>query len=600
MTLGRGSQISTGEKSKLQVSVGQKGGLVRAGSKTEAFLSENEKTLSLKQGIALMSSGKAGLGRESMTVETPETRNVVKGTMLISYIPQSHIKITCIEGNVRVRLKSAFAEFILLNAGQMVIINPADKKLPEPIEIDLAQLTSTSALIGGDLPELPSFTNVENAAALQSQAVEEGQLAETNLILDGLSVENDRGIQVLRELETAPEVQIPVTPPPPPGPSPTPAQPGPVEPDPRDETFIINQTTQFDLVRSTITTPGLDTVQGESFEGTVSYGFPAGTGFETLVPEGLQIVGSVNIPADVENLSLSYVVFGGMQIGDGGTPTLVNIQAERFDTVPDRLRIRQATVEVDGEFSATIDGLSDSGPAGDIPPHLIVSDSSIRAEDIIFTTTDASPSLDSGAEPGLIDIEKSMLEATAGNVYLNATDPASSIVIRNSSQIKALGDFSTILIELNHGGQITVENSSLQAASGILIDGSGDNLAPGIVNLTNVTASADIIRARGFSTGGDALIISGGTYDAGSMLRFYAEGGGNLRFTGDVNVNSNDIVFAGMNVNVDPGSSVRMSTSGRVFAGDGTEGNGHNYNRGNLGRISPSPTQAPYSSRPGF
>src|SRR5687767_14239461 len=75
-----GSSIATGSKEKTQIPLGGSGSIMRAGSKTEAVL-QNETDLALRQGVMLASSGKRTLGREPVSVETPETKSTVKGTM---------------------------------------------------------------------------------------------------------------------------------------------------------------------------------------------------------------------------------------------------------------------------------------------------------------------------------------------------------------------------------------------------------------------------------------------------------------------------------------------------------------------------------------
>jgi hypothetical protein len=120
-----------------------------------------------------------------------------------------------------------------------------------------------------------------------------------------------------------------------------------------------------------------------------------------------------------------------------------------------------------------------------------------------------------------------------------------------------------------------------------------------LVNLRNVIANADVIRARAFSSAGaDALVIEGGSYNAAGLLRFYAEGASTLRFRGNVSLNAANADFAGQRVTVDQGGNVNFSNSNtlvRVFADD------HDYNiptRGNINH--PEISRETFSSRPPF
>ena len=204
--------IATGAESRLQLALGDSGSLVRAGSQTEAVL-RNEKDLALSRGILLTASGKGAIGRESINVETPETRQAVKGTMLIAYQPETYIKITCIEGRVQVRLKAVLGEIAALRAGQMLIINPVDKRLPEPVEVELETLIETCALLGSGFPPLPEWVRLDRAIAQQESAAGRGDLTVTDLIMLGAgpTLGIDRAIEGLRAelLPPEPEAQPP-------------------------------------------------------------------------------------------------------------------------------------------------------------------------------------------------------------------------------------------------------------------------------------------------------------------------------------------------------------------------------------------------------
>ncbi|MCB1094218.1 MAG: hypothetical protein KDN22_01445 [Verrucomicrobiae bacterium] len=200
--LNSSNTISTGDQSYVQFS--SENALFRAGSKTDLFLRENRNDLDLKQGIMLVSTDKSkGLGSTSATVHTEEARSRVKGTMQVSYRPQEFLKIVCIEGTVTVKLKATFGESVTITSGQMLIINPSDKRLPEPVEIDVRRLIDTAVLFSAMFPAIPWQGRIDLVVARQESLVARGAVEPTNLVItgDGLQVseEIERGIERQRD-----------------------------------------------------------------------------------------------------------------------------------------------------------------------------------------------------------------------------------------------------------------------------------------------------------------------------------------------------------------------------------------------------------------
>lgn len=210
-TLTDSSSVSTGDDSYAQFS--SDNAMFRAGSKTDVFLRENRNDLDLKQGIMLVSTEKNGrFSSGSATVHTPEVRSRVKGTMQVSYRPQEYVKIVCIEGTVTVKLKATFGESVTLPQGQMLIINPSEKRLPEPVEIDLQRLITTAVLLSERFPDFSWSGRIGRVASVQAELILSGAVAPTQLVLigDGLQVTEDfeRAVERQRdevEVEPAPD-----------------------------------------------------------------------------------------------------------------------------------------------------------------------------------------------------------------------------------------------------------------------------------------------------------------------------------------------------------------------------------------------------------
>ncbi len=68
--------------------------------------------------------------------------------------------------------------------GQMLIVNPKGKGLPEPVDVDLDRLMKTSLLITGFGP-LPSLDLIAQAILAQTKMKNDGGLIETNLVIFG-------------------------------------------------------------------------------------------------------------------------------------------------------------------------------------------------------------------------------------------------------------------------------------------------------------------------------------------------------------------------------------------------------------------------------
>ncbi len=595
-TVPGGASIDTGAKSKLQLSL-EGGGIVRAGSGTSAELAGNESSVSLKKGLILASTGSAALGRQSLKVETPEASASVKGTMQVAYQPKTYMKVTCLEGSVSIKLRAVMGEFVALKAGQMVIINPADKGLPEPVDVDLNELAQTSALLAGEFPPLSTSGRINTAIARQIDRVAGGELATTNLLLRGSSSELtvDRGIEGQR-VEDAPE--------PPPIAE--------IIRKKREEEkrpggiggYIIDETTVFDA--NTLTTPGLPTVvgSGDGYSSGTIYRFPNAVGRPSLL-----IRNTVDIPATPGSSSDTYSAVGLMQIGDGN-PASVTFLSDFVSLYASEIRINHAGISAG---SLSLDALpaeaDHSGAHGPIAIHQsdILADGFFSAYGGVIAIGDSVIHANNVGLNGenIIDINNSVVETDAGggNISLhsmNADGSKLGIVVQNSSQLKALSSLGSLNL-MTDGSSILVANSNLSAGGTISIDTMGSAaVGDSLINLTNVTANASVIQARAFnSLDRDALFINGGSYTASNLIKFYAEGASKLRFAGNVNLNSPNITLAGKTVQVDSGGVVNGNGIVNVYSDQ------HNYNSSGFtapgfGTINGSVLRQSHSSRPTY
>ena len=109
--------------------------------------------------------------------------------MQVEYRPGEYIMMVCIEGKVTVKLKSVFSEFVSITQGQMLIINPTEKNLPNPVEVDLSRLAETSSLLSNSFASpLAASALIDRALNSQQAAITGGDVVDTGLILDGNSL----------------------------------------------------------------------------------------------------------------------------------------------------------------------------------------------------------------------------------------------------------------------------------------------------------------------------------------------------------------------------------------------------------------------------
>jgi hypothetical protein len=511
--------------------------------------------------------------------------------MAVAYQPETYMKVTCIEGKVTVRLKSLAGEFIQLVAGQMVIINPTEKRLPEVVEFDLDEFSRTSSLLGGEFPSLGSADSINNAISRQAREIGDRSITATPLLLEGAGpevlIDGQTGIEGQRPVELEPvppppEPPPPDRPPPDSGPSnggghvPPPTPTGPLD-------FIIDATTIYDPSLATISTPGVGTIQGTLTSASTTYTFPNNDSVNSpeLLINSPGAIPPASSPQDIYSVQGLARIQGSVQ---NGSPLLISA-ASGVDIVGADI------------FDSSSSGVSLSIGSG---AGINLSGSTIRQIGGVSLNAQGAVST------GPIDVSNSIVESQAADVNIissssNGASPA--ITVRNSSELLALAAAAGAPVGsvrlLTQGGRIVVDGSNVEAGNEILID-TQNPAVPSLVELRNATMSADVIRARGFNNGlNDALLIDGGTYNASRLIKFYAEGASTLRFRGNVTLNSIGVDIAGQRVSVDLGGVVNApsTSSFRVFSDD------HDYNRTGRGTITTATGQViqlPFDSRPPF
>ena len=137
---------------------------------------------------------------------------------------------------------------------------------------------------------------------------------------------------------------------------------------------------------------------------------------------------------------------------------------------------------------------------------------------------------------------------------------------------------------------MNVSASALRASGQLLID--TDSTA----SIQASTLAANVIKARAFSAGGNALVIDGSTLNANTLIQLYAEGASTLQFRNQVNLNTPHAVLAGKTVEVQAGGAVNVKGKASVFTDDAR------FNLPGYGTLNAGggTTTQPHAARPKF
>src|SRR5205809_378199 len=105
-------------------------------------------------------------------------------TIMMEYSPGQYLKVLVLEGSLRLSRNGSFGDSVVLHPGKMVIMRPDAKKIPDPIDVDLAEIVKTSTLVnfpGSDI--LPSMSLIQAAINDQARELTKGNLVPTNLVM---------------------------------------------------------------------------------------------------------------------------------------------------------------------------------------------------------------------------------------------------------------------------------------------------------------------------------------------------------------------------------------------------------------------------------
>ena len=173
--------LQTGARSRSEL-LFQDNTLTRIGAETFFSFKTGTRDMTLEKGSMLLQVPK-GLG--GATIHTAAVTAAITGTtIMMEYSPGQYLKVLVLEGSLRLSRNGSFGDSLVLHPGKMVIMRPDAKKIPEPIDIDLAEIVKTSTLVNFPSSEvLPSMPLIQAAISDQAKAVAKGTLVPTNLVM---------------------------------------------------------------------------------------------------------------------------------------------------------------------------------------------------------------------------------------------------------------------------------------------------------------------------------------------------------------------------------------------------------------------------------
>ena len=176
-----GTTVRTGMDSRTELTFADQA-LVRLSANTIFNFNKGMRNLDLVEGATLLAVPKGVGGAKINTAAV--TAAITGTTVIVEYHPHAYIKFISLEGVARLYLKHRWGESVLVRPGQMLIMNPDAKGLPDPVDVDLGRLMTTALLIT-DFPPLGSQHLIAWESEKQQRAKSKSTLIDTNLVIFG-------------------------------------------------------------------------------------------------------------------------------------------------------------------------------------------------------------------------------------------------------------------------------------------------------------------------------------------------------------------------------------------------------------------------------
>ncbi len=174
--------MSTGPKSRAQLTSTADGTIARVGSNTVFSIEDSSRTLNLKSGSVLFSAPK---GISSSIISGGATATVEGFTVIASATTDGGFKLIVLEGTATIKLPNG--QTVTLSPGQMTYILPQSKGggVGPVLNFDLKKEAQSSGLVNGFTLSLPSENLIVDATNQQQLKIAAGTLTPTGQVAVG-------------------------------------------------------------------------------------------------------------------------------------------------------------------------------------------------------------------------------------------------------------------------------------------------------------------------------------------------------------------------------------------------------------------------------
>ncbi len=179
------SMVRTGMESRTELKFNDET-LSRLGANTVFSFERGTRNMEVGSGTLFLQVPKDAGGARINTAAV--TAAVTGTTIMIEVDGNNVVKIIVLEGTLELSLNGDSRVKRTLRAGEMIVMTPDAKSIPQPVNVDLDLLIKTSKLINEEeFNKLPSAATEKIAEALEDQQkrLASGELTKTNLVIPG-------------------------------------------------------------------------------------------------------------------------------------------------------------------------------------------------------------------------------------------------------------------------------------------------------------------------------------------------------------------------------------------------------------------------------
>lgn len=183
--LSRGVTIENGANARSELTFVNRD-VVRLGARTSLHLKDGAGEVELRDGAILFQIPK---GSNAEIAAGPVTLTSKGATGLLERNRDLYIKLLLLEGEARVILPAHLGESVVMEPGQIMIMNPKATALPGAAYFSIARAVRTCRLLK-DFPPLRGANLIADEARKQADLTKRGDYVSSNLVIFG------RGTQV--------------------------------------------------------------------------------------------------------------------------------------------------------------------------------------------------------------------------------------------------------------------------------------------------------------------------------------------------------------------------------------------------------------------